>query len=110
MRAFEKRGQGDNMAKLNMPTFNEQEKEKLIEQYQKAKREMRDGPDSVSQIGIQRRNWTTLLTNDWKDGCTFQEPVDKADKAKAEQSNRKVTTLQVKEWTQTSFIIDVCIG
>ena len=32
MRAFEKRGQGDNMAKLNMPTFNEQEKEKLIEQ------------------------------------------------------------------------------
>ena len=49
MRAFEKRGQGDNMAKLNMPTFNDQEKLKLIEQYQAAKREMRDGPDSASQ-------------------------------------------------------------
>ena len=33
MRAFEKRGQGDNVAKLHMPTFNEQEKMKLIEQY-----------------------------------------------------------------------------
>lgn len=51
MRAFDKRGQGDNVAKLHMPTFNEQEKEKLIEQFKAVKREMRDGPDSVSQAG-----------------------------------------------------------
>jgi len=33
MRAFEKRGPGDNVAKLQKPTFNDQEKAKLIEQY-----------------------------------------------------------------------------
>ena len=33
MRAFDKRGNTDNMAKLHMPSFNDGEKEKLIEQY-----------------------------------------------------------------------------
>lgn len=52
MRAFDKRGgNGENMTKLHMPSFNDQEKEKLIEQYQAAKREMRDSPDSISQAG-----------------------------------------------------------
>lgn len=40
MKAFDKRGY-ENLAKPHMPSFNEQEKEKITEQYHMAKRQMK---------------------------------------------------------------------
>jgi len=43
LKAFDNRG-FENVAKLHMPSFNDQEKEKIIEQYYAAKRQLRGMP------------------------------------------------------------------
>ena len=55
MRAFDKRGY-ENLAKPHMPSYNDQEKEKIVEQYFLAKRQMngptpRNGISALDSIG-----------------------------------------------------------